>query len=64
LADRNWSPRNPLMSPQPIADEGCVLFPNHVLCADGLTWAIKAADALTEEWTRRLGLTSVWWRTE
>lgn len=64
LADRNWTARNPLRPSRPIDDEGHVLFPNHALCADGLTWAIKTADALTEEWTHRMGLKSVWWRID
>jgi hypothetical protein len=64
LADRNWEPRNRLRPARPADDEGQVLFPNHVLCSEGLAWAIKAADALTEEWTRRMGLTSVWWRID
>lgn len=64
LADRNWAQRNPLRPPRPGDDEERVLFPNHVLCADGLTWAIKTADGLTEEWARRMGLASVWWRID
>lgn len=65
LVDASWARTNPLRRPPGGPPEPeAPWFPRDVLCSDGLSWAIGAADALTEEWTRRLGLKSVWWRVD